>query len=593
MENLSRQQLGNYRFIRSLGQGSFAQVYLGEHISLKNRAAIKVLRALLSQDDREHFISESQVIARLKHPHIMPVYESGVQEGIPFLVMPYASGGTLRQRHPRGRCLTPITILPYIQQIASALQYAHNEGIVHRDLKPENLLLDLSDTLYLSDFGLTTGQQSSRTQSMIEVAGSAVYMAPELLQGKPLPASDQYALGIVVYEWLCGAPPFEGSFTEVANKQFFTSPPAMKPPSVSSEVEAVVMTALAKAPEHRFESIQAFASAFEQAALLDEETVRARPDSSPTPSISIASRASQATRAAPFIRPPSSPLAATQPASPSSAALTATQRAPYEGRRDQGGPSRIRTAIFALLALLVISGGIGLVYFGTVLHPAQIAAQATAVAQMRQTQQAQATARAQQDLYKRATSGRLILDDPLSSNNDPTTWTVYADKTGSCIFTGGSFHVSDFESYIPAFCDAYESAKNFAFQVQITILKGDEGGIAFRESIQKNSLRLYEFIIDQNGFYDLNGTIPTNNQKSPFLISSLLRRSNPAIRTGLNQSNLLTVIAQGSNISLYINQQFVAEVSDNGSSSGLLGVLAWATPNPTEVTFSNMKVWLI
>lgn len=596
MEKPGKEQPGNYRFIRPLGEGGFAQVYLGEHISLKHRVAIKVLRALLAQDDQESFLRESQVIGRLKHPHILPLYESGVQEGIPFLVMPYAAGGTIRQRHPRRTCLTPVTILPYIQQIASALYYVHSHGIVHRDLKPENMLLDLSGTLYLSDFGLAIGQQSSRTQSMKEVAGAAVYMAPELLQGKALPASDQYALAIVVYEWLCGEPPFEGSFIEVANKQFSAPAPPMKPLSVSPEVEAVIMTALAKNPEGRFENIQAFANAFEQAALLDEETVRARPGSSPIPPLSNASRSSQATRAAPFIRPPSSPLAATQPVSPSSPAFMATQPATGEAQRHKPGHSRFRAAIAIVLALLVICGGIGLAYFGAVLHPARLAAEATAAAQTRQAQQiqqAQATARAQQELYKQVTSGQIALDDPLSKNNAATTWTIYRDKTGSCVFTGGSLHVSDFESYLPAYCDAYENARNFAFQVQMTILKGDEGGITFRESIQGNGLRLYEFIIDQHGFYVLNGTFPTNDTKSPFLINPLLHRSSPAIKTGLNQPNLLTVIAQGSTIFLYINQQFVGEVSDSGSSSGYLGVMAWATPDPTEVAFSNAKVWLI
>ncbi len=261
------QQLGNYRFIRPLGQGSFAWAYLGEHISLKKRMAVKVLRAPLSREDQERFLVEMQTIGHLKHPNILPVSEYGVLEGIPFLVMPYVSGGSLRQQHRRGVCLPPLTILPSIRQIAAALQSAHNQGIIHRNLKPENLLLDLNDTVFLSDFGLTIGQQSSRSQSMEEVANAARYMAPEQLLGKPRFASDQYALAIIVYEWLTGARPFQGSYVEVSSQHIFTPPPPLreKAPDVPPAIEAVVMKALSKDPEQRFATIQEFANALEAA----------------------------------------------------------------------------------------------------------------------------------------------------------------------------------------------------------------------------------------------------------------------------------------------------------------------------------------
>src|SRR5947209_3602161 len=133
------QQLGNYRLIRLLGQGAFADVYLGEHIYLKRQAALKVLRIQLAHDATQDFLNESQTIASLEHPHIVRVLEYDVEDHTPFLVMSYAPNGTLRQRHPRSSRLPLNIVLPYVQQIASALQYAHDKKLIHRDIKPENM----------------------------------------------------------------------------------------------------------------------------------------------------------------------------------------------------------------------------------------------------------------------------------------------------------------------------------------------------------------------------------------------------------------------------------------------------------------------
>src|SRR5439155_7871792 len=182
-------------------------------------------------------------------------------------VMEYASNGTLRQRHPKGIPLSPLSIVPYIQQAASALQYAHDRKLVHRDIKPENMLLGPNNQILLSDFGLVLIAQSTGTRSTKEMGGTVPYMAPEQLQGRPRPASDQYALGIVVYEWLSGDRPFNGTFTEIASQHMFVPPPSLrsKIPGISPEIEQVVLTALSKDPQQRFSSIKAFAVAFEGA----------------------------------------------------------------------------------------------------------------------------------------------------------------------------------------------------------------------------------------------------------------------------------------------------------------------------------------
>src|ERR1700694_158926 len=208
------QHLGNYRLIRLLGQGNFSEVYLGKHVYLHTQAAIKVLQGQLASHDVAGFLTEARTIARLRHPHIIQVLDFGVEDTTPFLVMDYAPGGTLRQRHPKGTRLSPDTVVTYVRQVASALQYAHQEKLIHRGLKPENMLLGRDNEVLLSDFGLVIIAQSS-SQQVRDTAGTIAYMAPEQLRGKPRPASDQYALGIVVYEWLCGDRPFHGTPTEL------------------------------------------------------------------------------------------------------------------------------------------------------------------------------------------------------------------------------------------------------------------------------------------------------------------------------------------------------------------------------------------
>ncbi len=278
------QQLGNYRLVSLLGLGGFAEVYLGEHIYLNTQAAIKVLQTQLASDERESFLNEARAIARLVHPHIIRVLDFGVEGGVPFLVMDYAPNGTLRQRHPRGIPLAITTILPYVKQVASALQYAHDQRLIHRDIKPENVLLGRNGDVLLSDFGIAIVAQSTRHDNAQDIAivGTLTYMAPEQFQGKARPASDQYALGVVAYEWLCGFPPFNGTYTEIIAQQEHNPPPPPheKVPTILPAVEQVVLKALDKNPQQRFPSVQAFADALEQASLPGQPTAMVLPPSS-------------------------------------------------------------------------------------------------------------------------------------------------------------------------------------------------------------------------------------------------------------------------------------------------------------------------
>ncbi len=221
------QQLGNYRLVRRLGAGGFAEVYLGEHRYLKRQVAIKVLLVELSGDDREseRFLSEAQTMAALKHPHIIGCLDFGIEHNVPYIVMDYAPGGTLRDLHPEGNLVPLDTVVASVEQVADALQYAHDQGVIHLDVKPENMLLGQSGEILLSDFGLArfTRSVSKRVTSLV---GTISYMAPEYIQRKPQAASDQYSLAMVAYEWLTGVRPFDGDDERiVVGQQLQTLPP--------------------------------------------------------------------------------------------------------------------------------------------------------------------------------------------------------------------------------------------------------------------------------------------------------------------------------------------------------------------------------
>lgn len=296
MSDRTREQIGDYHLLRFLGSGNFADVYLGQHLLSGSYAAIKVLRTHLTQEDINDFLRETRLAASLVHPHIVRIFDCGVQNGTPFVVLDYAPGGTLRQKLPRGTRLAPGQALYYLKQIADGLQYAHDRQIIHRDVKPENMFLGPRDEVMLGDFSSILIAQSSRLQSADNIVGTVSYIAPEQIQGKPKFASDQYALGIVTYQWLTGELPFTGTFTEVIGQHMVTPPAPLrtKVADLPQAIEQVVLTTLAKDPQQRFPSVRAFFQAFELACQEDSRawsisappisTRTLPPQASPTPS---------------------------------------------------------------------------------------------------------------------------------------------------------------------------------------------------------------------------------------------------------------------------------------------------------------------
>ncbi len=265
------QQFGNYQLVKLLGYGGCAEVYLGKHRYLNSYAALKVSKAAIHAGDEQKFLAEAQRLVDLRHPHIVHLLDFGIENGTPMLIMDYAPKGSLRQQHPAGTQMPLTTVVDFVAQIAAALQYAHNHHVIHRDVKPENILLDVDNRLLLSDFGLSLLTPSSEQLSTQDPAGTARYMAPEQLRGKPGFASDQYALAIMVYDWLCGDFPFHGNIWEIWHQHMYTDPPPLRTmrPELPLMLENVVTRALAKTPQDRFVSIQAFARALARASQTD------------------------------------------------------------------------------------------------------------------------------------------------------------------------------------------------------------------------------------------------------------------------------------------------------------------------------------
>lgn len=265
MVNRSGQQLGHYKLVRLIGRGGSADVYLARNLNLRSWCAIKILRMPLMHKGRRKFLEEARVAASLEHDHIVRVLDYDVQNGVPFIVMSYASNGSLRDYYPRGTRLNFSTILIYLEQIADALDYLHAKNFIHLDIKSENLLVGHNGEVLLGDFGITEiARKPSPTASR---PGTLYYMSPEHLRGKPCKASDQYALAICVYEWLAGQFPFEGTSTEIRWQHLHDRPGSLRAlaPDIPPAMERVVLRALSKDPMRRYPSVGAFVDAFREA----------------------------------------------------------------------------------------------------------------------------------------------------------------------------------------------------------------------------------------------------------------------------------------------------------------------------------------
>ncbi len=274
--SLRGRRLGYYFLQQPIGSGGYGNVYLALNTHLNANVAIKILKpSAASPDEVQRFEFEMSLHNRMRHRFIVPLFDAGWVRDMPFLVMPYASEGTLEQRFSPGIAHSLQTILPVVEQIASALQYMHDRNMIHCDVKPGNMLMGPRREVWLCDFGSAMIASPVSQSGGREVRGSLTYAAPEQINHLPHCASDQYALAVMVYQWLCGVRPFRGTDLEICQQHMSTPPPPLRGyvPDLPRAVEDVVLQALAKDPSQRFAQIQDFAVALAQANPVPESPV--------------------------------------------------------------------------------------------------------------------------------------------------------------------------------------------------------------------------------------------------------------------------------------------------------------------------------
>lgn len=252
--------LGGYQLVRLIAKEDKAELYLGEQQYTHAQALLKIFRVPLVADKAIRYREEARRLTSLFHPHLLRVFDVGIEADTAFLVMEYPPEGTMRDQHPTGTTVPLEQVLRITQQIAEALHYLHTQGLAHGDLRPEHLWFKRQNELLLDNPLLLS----------LALPGSSLstpYLAPEAAQGSATPASDQYSLGAMVYEWLSGTPP-EGPAP--------LHPPGPRPqrgtlrervPSLSPAIEDAVLTALAADPAQRFPSVQDFANALQETML--------------------------------------------------------------------------------------------------------------------------------------------------------------------------------------------------------------------------------------------------------------------------------------------------------------------------------------
>ncbi len=285
MNELAGQSLGGYQLLEEIGHGSMGVVYRGKQVALGRNVAVKVLPQSLTHNSSyvARFIRESQIIAGLNHPNIVQIYDAGRQYGLLYFVMEYVQGPTLGNLLQIDQSIPHHLAIEYAAQIADALDSAYQERhVIHRDIKPENLMLDRWGRIKVMDFGLARAPGLQKITVAKTLVGSIYYSSPEQLLGQELDnRSDIYALGVVLYEMICGQRPFSGrSMTEltqaIIHKQM--TPPSQLTSDLHPELERIISKAMARNRNQRYNSARELAQ--------DLDNLRLRPYSQEPQSLS-------------------------------------------------------------------------------------------------------------------------------------------------------------------------------------------------------------------------------------------------------------------------------------------------------------------
>lgn len=552
------QMLGAYQIINQVGQGGMAAVYKAYQPSMDRNVAIKVLPRQLAESPEfaARFQQEARIIARLEHPHILPVFDFGESGGVTFFVMRYLETGTLKTRMEAGP-LSLIEIDRIFTQLAEALGYAHAHGIVHRDLKPANALVDENGNVFLTDFGIAKLLESAspRLTQTDAILGTPAYISPEQAKAESVDnRSDIYSLGIILYEMVTGRVPFVADTPLAVILKHISDPlppPSIVKPDIPDPIERVILKALAKEPGDRYATAAEFLSAWKR-ALEEKETVRRAPEPKPAP----ASHAGTI---------PPAPKAAPQP-----------------GRGRTGWV----VGCLAIACLVFSVAGIGIVFFNwqgsalvasPTIPPAPTITSAPALPPL-PTQTPAPTG-----------SGKIFLEDDFSQ--DDVTWGTLSETENIIEYDGEALRMRLFtDNWFVWSTPNSETYKNI--HVEVTAVNNDGApntafGILCNHQAEDESY--YYLGFTSSGEYTIGKS--AEGQTDVFLTnndewgkSDLITRQADSYRVGADCGNGI--------LTLYVNGQVIDSVSDSTYAGGGVGLFIWSgfEADSADITFDDFIV---
>ena len=625
MKGIEGLTLGRYELRRRVAQGGMAEVYLGYDRRVKRQVAVKVL---YGRDDSfvRRFEREALSVGALSHNHILPLYDFGEQRLWYYLVMPYISGGTLRDHLLKRKRLSLEEAASFIGQIASALQHAHDHGVVHRDVKPSNILLRPDGYAYLVDFGLAKAIMSTdfltRDGALV---GTPEYMAPEQSNGINDYRSDIYSLGVILYQMLTGRVPFTAeSPVAVSLKHIQATPtsPRELNSAIPESVEEVILKAMAKDPNERYQEAQALYVAYWKAiqkvpanapihadAQSSEQDISAEisgasafedGDSIPATETCVLPEEERA-----WVHPPATPQLFPIKEEAHPTVEKAVLASSPDALKMAQGRHIYRSVLISLICLLLLMPIIGVGFawqHSSSLKPLSNAQSLTAQQQevdLTATAAAQAEARIQATLAAesraQATAGItssigagnvLYANTMLSSGGSNGGW---IDDGRQCYFSPYGYHVRTFSQHIVAWCySSQQQFSNIVITAQAQLLHGDIYGLIFR--LSPGSRQFYVFELNSQGYYRFVLASGSNPLDWLTLIDWTY---SSAILSGYGQINTILVVANGSHFRFYVNKQLVVNNFVDGSySAGLIGFLVGGdSAGGTEAVFSDVWVF--
>ena len=622
-DNMTGRTLGTCILERMVGQGGMGSVYLAQQTRPSRRVAVKVLQPNLSMNSEVYqeflvrFRREADVIARLEHVNIMPIYEYGEQDNLAYLVMPFLGGGSLRDILNRRGALPLDEATTYVEQAASALDYAHSQGVIHRDLKPANFLLASDGRLVLADFGIARIMEESASSSALTgtgtVLGTPEYMAPEMARGEPIDYRvDIYELGVVLFQMLSGHVPFTGSTPiSVAAKHIQEQMPLLQRenPAIPPAVDAVVQKATAKYVDDRYTSARAMAQDLRRAitggatsaAYYDQidnaPTVRAggQPIVLPPPVPSYNTAATQFQQSNPISPVPGWENNANQ--YPSYAGYNpqtggygnyATPYAPQQQKR-----SPLWWVVAFLVALILITGGVFAAIqlnkgnSGTATPPQSTASAntpaTTATPQPTATRQPTPTPTATQQATPSPTATRQPTNVPAGQqlyaattpgqncDNGGATWTTFGNPQIICLpqrtritNTAQTKTLQGiFLSNIPG-QGTYPTDYEIKVQLQQGKLSSSDFGVYFRNQ-PGNQRGTYSFLIHPDGSW--GSYIYDNNTGQPKQIAG----GNNAVND-IHGQNAIDIVVKGSQFTFSVNGNQLGTANDTTYPQGTAGI---------------------